>query len=316
MTRLVIVAGVALALVVGAAYATIPGSGGVIDGCYEKRTGILRVIDAAAGKSCLRIEESISWNQRGEKGDAGAPGPQGPPGATGPAGPSGPASLSALEGTTCTTATGANATVDITVAADGTIELRCVADDVPDVPYPIPDPIPDPAAAGWTKEGAEPHFATSPSLRITDTTNEGIARFYVEDAAAFAGEIELNPSVTLDSGFSAGPGEATGVHVAINDGVRQVRADVLGTGGAGVRVALAVAGGGHTQGFLLPNLDVTFQVKRLADGSGLLAVPGRPPEVVDRLSLVPSRRIGRQTIEFGTDATGETVTSEWWSLGL
>jgi len=310
MTRLVIVAGVALALGAAAAYATIPGSGGVISGCYEKRTGILRVIDAEAGKSCLRLETPISWNEKGEKGDAGAPGPQGPPGATGPAGPPGPASLSALDGTTCTTAAGTDGTVDVTVAADGAIAFECSSASDSDTPNPIPDPT----AAGWTKEGDEPHFATSTSLRITDTTYEGFSRFYVDDAAAFTGEIELNPVVTLAPGFSAGPGQPTGVHVAINDGDRQVRADVLGTGSASLRVALAVVGGGHTQGFLLPNLNAAFQVKRLADGSGLLAVAGQPPEVVDRLNLAPSRRLGRQTIEFGADSTSENVTSEWWSL--
>jgi hypothetical protein len=83
-----------------------------------------------------------------------------------------------------------------------------------------------------------------------------------------------------------------------------------------LRVALAVVGGGHSQGFLLPSLNAEFQVKRLADGSGFLAVAGQPPEVIDWINLAPSRRPGRQTIEFGTDGTGETVTSEWWSLGL
>ena len=39
----------------GVAYATIPGSNGTINGCYEKRTGILRVIDAGAGAKCLSI---------------------------------------------------------------------------------------------------------------------------------------------------------------------------------------------------------------------------------------------------------------------
>ncbi len=31
----------------GVAYATIPGSNGVISGCYSKLTGALRVIDAS-----------------------------------------------------------------------------------------------------------------------------------------------------------------------------------------------------------------------------------------------------------------------------
>jgi hypothetical protein len=69
----------------GATWAAIPGAGGVVSGCYEKRTGILRVIDAEAGKRCLSFENSISWNREG------SPGPVGPQGAQGPAGPAGPA---------------------------------------------------------------------------------------------------------------------------------------------------------------------------------------------------------------------------------
>ena len=47
----------------GVAYATIPGSSGTINGCYEKRTGILRVIDSDAGAKCTSYETPISWNQ-------------------------------------------------------------------------------------------------------------------------------------------------------------------------------------------------------------------------------------------------------------
>ena len=99
--RLLLLAVVALLVAVGGgvAYATIPTSGtGVINGCYEKRTGILRVIDAEAGKTCTSFETPISWNQMGPKGDRGAEGLAGPvgaqgakgePGAQGPAGPQG-----------------------------------------------------------------------------------------------------------------------------------------------------------------------------------------------------------------------------------
>ena len=65
------------------AYATIPSSGGVISGCYEKRTGLLRVIDTQAGARCMSFELPISWNQQGPKGDpgaAGAAGAEGPQG--------------------------------------------------------------------------------------------------------------------------------------------------------------------------------------------------------------------------------------------
>ena len=75
------------------------GGGGVINGCYQKNVGNLRVIDPSAGDSCRPSEIAISWNQTGPQGQTGQgpPGPQGPKGdtgatgATGPAGPIGPA---------------------------------------------------------------------------------------------------------------------------------------------------------------------------------------------------------------------------------
>ncbi len=86
------------------AFAAIP-SDGVINGCYSKSGGTLRVIDASVTK-CKTGETSLSWNQTGPVGPvgpAGAPGPEGPagpagavgpagaPGPEGPAGPAGPA---------------------------------------------------------------------------------------------------------------------------------------------------------------------------------------------------------------------------------
>jgi hypothetical protein len=69
--RALAVAAGALALIAGIAYAGIPGSSGVIQGCYENRTGLLRVIDAEAGKSCTRFETPINWNQTGPPGVSG-----------------------------------------------------------------------------------------------------------------------------------------------------------------------------------------------------------------------------------------------------
>jgi hypothetical protein len=71
------------------AYATVPSSGGVISGCYEKRTGLLRVIDTEAGKKCTTFETPISWNQKGEQGLQGIQGERGPAGERGPQGESG-----------------------------------------------------------------------------------------------------------------------------------------------------------------------------------------------------------------------------------
>lgn len=70
-----------LALVLGGvAYASIPGAGGTISGCYSKLTGLLRVIDTDAGRRCLTGEQAVSWNQRGPAGPSGPPGPAGPAG--------------------------------------------------------------------------------------------------------------------------------------------------------------------------------------------------------------------------------------------
>jgi hypothetical protein len=92
-----IVAMLALILAMtGFAAAAIPDARGVIHGCYEKSTGILRVIKA--GKRCSKSEKSISWNQQGRRGrngtngtngvngtngSNGMPGPPGPPGTNG-----------------------------------------------------------------------------------------------------------------------------------------------------------------------------------------------------------------------------------------
>jgi hypothetical protein len=58
------------------AFASIPGSTGVINGCYKSGTGTthaLTVIDSAA--SCPSGYTSLNWNQTGPKGPRGPRGP-------------------------------------------------------------------------------------------------------------------------------------------------------------------------------------------------------------------------------------------------
>ncbi len=83
-----------ITLLVGAsaALATIPGSGGVISGCYAKKNGSLRVIDASTAK-CGNGENALAWNQTPPQGPKGDPGPQGPKGDRGDQGPQGPKGL-------------------------------------------------------------------------------------------------------------------------------------------------------------------------------------------------------------------------------
>jgi hypothetical protein len=81
----------------GVAYASIPGSGNVINGCRDIRTGALSVIDSTA--KCPKGTTGLNWNQTGPAGPAGPTGPAGPPGPTGTV-----SSLDDLEGKPCNTA--------------------------------------------------------------------------------------------------------------------------------------------------------------------------------------------------------------------
>ena len=104
-------AGAVLAVSVGVAYAAIPGSSGVINGCYSGGQGQLRVIDTDSGEQCKKNETALSWNQQGAQGIPGPIGPQGlqgvpgqqgetgATGATGATGPQGPAGEPGEDGT-------------------------------------------------------------------------------------------------------------------------------------------------------------------------------------------------------------------------
>ena len=57
------IAAAAVALAVGAVYATIPDAGGVIHGCYAKSGGAIRVIDDEV-TTCKQGETQLDWNGR------------------------------------------------------------------------------------------------------------------------------------------------------------------------------------------------------------------------------------------------------------
>jgi hypothetical protein len=67
---------VATALAGGIALAAIPGAGGVIDGCYQKNQGQLRVIDPGSD-GCRASEVAIAWNGQGLQGEPGRDGRDG-----------------------------------------------------------------------------------------------------------------------------------------------------------------------------------------------------------------------------------------------
>ena len=106
-SRAAFVVAVVLAVAGGSAWAagelgSIVGEDGAITGCYDDKSGALRVV--ASAEACGKGELAVSWRQRGEPGPAGPTGPSGPkgdPGETGqpgPAGPTGPAGPQGLPG--------------------------------------------------------------------------------------------------------------------------------------------------------------------------------------------------------------------------
>lgn len=133
--HLLVAATALIALATSVGYAAIPNSStGTINGCYQSRLGLLRVIDTQASKTCTQHETPITWNQQGPRGDAGAQGPTGPTGAVGATGPRGPkgddgapgrATFAAFEGTACVRTDGSTGTVH--VVQGNTIAIGCAA---------------------------------------------------------------------------------------------------------------------------------------------------------------------------------------------
>ena len=69
--RLLLATTLLLALAAGIAYAAIPGSNGVINGCYQATSGTLRVIGSnptVGGGKCSAGEKPLNWSQRGPTG--------------------------------------------------------------------------------------------------------------------------------------------------------------------------------------------------------------------------------------------------------
>jgi hypothetical protein len=59
---IVIVTMAVVGAIAGVALATIPDSSGVIHGCYDNKTGGLRVIDTDKGHTCTKSETALTWN--------------------------------------------------------------------------------------------------------------------------------------------------------------------------------------------------------------------------------------------------------------
>ena len=136
--KLTMVVLAALSIAAGVAYATIPDSGGVFHGCYDKQSGQLRIFDPAGGtiKACSSKEVEVRWSQTGPAGPAGAAGAQGPAGSKGEPGEQGPKGDPgnlALAGQSCASGT-------FVIGFDGNGSIRC--GDVQSPPPPPPPPPP------------------------------------------------------------------------------------------------------------------------------------------------------------------------------
>jgi hypothetical protein len=93
---------VAVAIVGGVAYATIPGTGNVYSACMLKGVGTIRLIDKSLPLTnlmshCTDKETEISWNQAGQPGPPGPQGLKGEPGAPGTNGTNGTSVTAASE---------------------------------------------------------------------------------------------------------------------------------------------------------------------------------------------------------------------------
>jgi hypothetical protein len=136
-------------VVAGVALAQDSGAPSVIHACKHPSGGWLRQVSGPA--QCRRRERAVSWNitgPKGDKGDPGEPGEPGAPGAPGAPGPAGPkgdpgtviTGLATLNGVPCVAADAAAGEIEVTIAANGDVALKCVA--APDEPPPPPPPPP------------------------------------------------------------------------------------------------------------------------------------------------------------------------------
>jgi Collagen triple helix repeat (20 copies) len=97
---LALAAGAALFGIATVVQAAIPDGAGAIHGCYDNRSGAVRVIDTGTSQACdARRETALTWNQRGPTGAVGPPGAKGDPGNPGSRGPSGARGLTGADGT-------------------------------------------------------------------------------------------------------------------------------------------------------------------------------------------------------------------------
>jgi hypothetical protein len=98
---------------------------GVIHACRHPNGGWVRIVPE--GTACRPREQSVSWNVQGPKGE---PGPAGPPGPKGDPG-AGLTKLEDLAGIPCTPDGGGSGELELDLAGDDTVLLRCLPGEAP-----------------------------------------------------------------------------------------------------------------------------------------------------------------------------------------
>ena len=134
--RMFVLATMAVLLTGIIAFASIPGPNGVINGCYARSGGALRVIDGSVTQRKAG-ETSLNFNQTGPQGPAGPVGPQGPQGPQGLQGPQGTTGATGATGDTGATGpAGANGTSDAYIARSNGDDIMHLGADVVSVSVP------------------------------------------------------------------------------------------------------------------------------------------------------------------------------------
>ena len=136
----------------------------------------------------------------GERGSTGAQGPAGPAGPAGPQGPAGPAgtgitSLASLDGIPCSIGT-ATGTVELTIANDGAVALRCV---VPEEPPDGSCSADAPQTAGSSEAAMAFAFQSQP-LAFTRQTSSRI-----DLRCSSFSCLEIDPGVTASTASQVAP---------------------------------------------------------------------------------------------------------------
>jgi len=162
----VLVTAAGISVVASAAYAASPADEdtGVIHGCVNGRTGVLRVIDPSDDEECRtrggRKETAISWNEAGSEASSGLQNPTS----------SGLQNLDQLSGLPCDVNSTQAGVVEITYSSSGQISMTCQKAAIPPAEPGLAPAVP---GASPTESGVTPtqNGVTPTQNGVTPTQN-------------------------------------------------------------------------------------------------------------------------------------------------